>query len=88
MQVFVKLLSGKTITIDIEIDDLVDTLKQRIEEKEEIKREEIVLIYGGKQLDKDDYKLTDYNIQRDCTIMLVKRLPGGTSILMTVSFKP
>lgn len=76
MQIFVKTLQGKTITIDINSDDTIDVIKRKIAEKEGISSSEQRLIYNGKQLD-DSRTASDYNLQENGTLHLLLRLKGG-----------
>ncbi len=85
MQIFVKTLTGKHITLEVEPGDYISTVKTKIQEKEGIPADQQQLTYGGKLLENDNETLADHNVQKESTLILTLRLPGTAENLKSVS---
>ena len=81
MQIFVRTLTGKTLTLEVDPNDSITNVKKKVREKEGIPEEKQRLIYAGKQLQEGN-TLLDYNIGKYSTLRLVLRLMGGNNMMI------
>jgi ubiquitin C len=82
MQIFVQIISGKSITIEVKASDFVATVKDKIREKLKIPPDDQVLIFDGKPLN-EKKKISDYSIEKHSTVQVLVRLKGGVRLLIS-----
>jgi ubiquitin C len=70
MQIFVKTLAGKTITLDVEASYTIENIKQMIQDKENIPINQQSIVFAGKQLE-ENRTLIEYDIQNESILYLV-----------------
>ena len=85
MQIFIKTLTGKTITLEVESDDIIENVKQKIQDKEGIPPKQQTLYMPGHQLE-DGKTILDCGIQNESTIHIILRLRGGTIEICVETF--
>ena len=74
--IFVKLITGSTITVEVELEtDTVQMLRDKLSDKEAGSHIQFCrLVFAGKELKDLDHKLCQYNLQKECLIHCVLKV--------------
>ena len=84
MKIFIKTVTGKTTTLEVEPSDSIEEVKTKIQDKDGIPADHQRLIFGGQQL-KDGLCLSNCNVPKEATLYLVLRLLSGMKIFVRTS---
>ena len=72
----IKTLAGRKISLDFEPTQKINEIKETLQEKEGIPKDQIRLIYSGKVL-AEESKIEEFNIQPGTIILMMMNLKGG-----------
>ena len=87
MQIFVKTLTGKHITLEVEPTDRIEDVRAKIQEKTGVLSDRQQLIFAGKELENGN-TLQDYSIQKDSTLHLILKMNYDTTMTVEFAFAP
>ncbi|GLB34273.1 ubiquitin-related domain-containing protein [Lyophyllum atratum] len=76
MLIKIKTLTGKEIELDIDVDDKIARIKEKVEEQAGVPPPQQRLIYLGKQM-QDDKTAKELNVTAGAVLHLVLALRGG-----------
>lgn len=76
LQLFVRTVSGRTLPLQVESGETVETVKQMLQERENVDVDHQRLVFAGKELD-DSQTLESYNLKGDETLEMLFKIAGG-----------
>lgn len=80
MQIFVRTPTGKTISIEVDFNDTIETVKIRVQEKEGLPSDRQRLTFAGRELE-NGRTLEYYNIQKETTLFVTLVQPDARAIM-------
>ena len=73
MQIAIRFLTCKQVMLDVEPSDSIESVKQKVQDKEGIPVDQQRFVFAGKELD-DRVTLAEYSIEKEATVYLILKL--------------
>ena len=85
MKIFIKELTGKSHELEVNFDDTIKSIKEKLVDSEEYHIKDMIFIFSGKQLE-DDKKFIEYNIKNEDTLHLIFKLKTVKKISVKTTY--